>query len=101
MVLNNIFYCGDTAQAITKGVSFRFEDLKFIFNKQYCKNALRLEEPEDIIYLTVNFRSHHFILQLANTIVSSLEELFPGSITKINKEKSDLLGPKPFLLLNQ
>jgi len=24
LVLNNIFYCGDTAQAITKGVDFRF-----------------------------------------------------------------------------
>jgi superfamily I DNA/RNA helicase len=24
MVIKNIFYCGDTAQAITKGVSFRF-----------------------------------------------------------------------------
>jgi len=33
MVLNNIFYCGDTAQAITKGIDFRFDDIKYIFNK--------------------------------------------------------------------
>jgi superfamily I DNA/RNA helicase len=72
MVINNIFYCGDTAQAITKGVTFRFEDLKFIFNQAHCKNAIKLEAPKDIIYLTVNFRSHHFILQLANSIVSSI-----------------------------
>lgn len=42
MVLNNIFYCGDSAQAITKGVTFKFEDLKFIFNKNYCENAIKL-----------------------------------------------------------
>ncbi len=72
MVINNVFYCGDTAQAITKGVSFRFEDIKFIFNQEYCKNALKLDPPEDIIYLTVNFRSHNFILQLANSVVQSI-----------------------------
>jgi superfamily I DNA/RNA helicase len=42
MAINNILYCGDTAQAITKGVSFRFEDLKLLYNKEYCKNALNL-----------------------------------------------------------
>jgi hypothetical protein len=42
MVINNIYYCGDTAQAITKGVSFRFEDLKLLFNKKYFQNALTL-----------------------------------------------------------
>jgi hypothetical protein len=62
MVINNVFYCGDTAQAITQGVSFRFEDLKFLFNKDYCKNALKMETPSDIIFLTVNFRSHNFIV---------------------------------------
>lgn len=72
MVLNNLFYCGDTAQAITKGVSFRFEDIKYIFNQDHCKNAIKLPLPEEIIYLTVNFRSHHFILQLANSVVSSI-----------------------------
>jgi superfamily I DNA/RNA helicase len=77
MVINNIFYCGDTAQAITRGVSFRFEDLKLLFNQEHYNNALTLDPPEDIISLTVNFRSHNYILQLANSIVSSLEILFP------------------------
>jgi hypothetical protein len=72
MVINNIFYCGDTAQAITKGVSFRFDDLKLLFNKKYCRSALTLSPPEDIKNLTVNFRSHNFILQIANSILSSI-----------------------------
>lgn len=42
MVLNNIFYCGDSAQAITKGVTFRFEDLKSLFTKDHCENAIKL-----------------------------------------------------------
>jgi hypothetical protein len=46
MVINNIFYCGDTAQAITKGVSFRFQELRLLFNKEHFKHALTLEPPE-------------------------------------------------------
>ena len=28
----NVFFCGDTAQTIAKGVGFRFHDLKDLFN---------------------------------------------------------------------
>lgn len=102
MVTNNIFYCGDTAQAITKGVDFRFEDLKFIFNREYCRSAVQMEPPGDPINLTVNFRSHNRILQLANSVISSIEELFPESITKLKKkEQSDLFGPKPLVILDR
>lgn len=31
IVTDGLFYCGDTAQAITKGISFRFSDIKSIF----------------------------------------------------------------------
>jgi superfamily I DNA/RNA helicase len=29
----NVFFCGDTAQTIAKGVGFRFFDLKSVFTK--------------------------------------------------------------------
>lgn len=101
MVTNNIFYCGDTAQAITKGVDFRFEDIKFIFNREYCRSAIQMEPPVDPINLTVNFRSHNNILQLANGVISTIEELFPKAITKLKKkEQSDLFGPKPYVIFD-
>jgi superfamily I DNA/RNA helicase len=31
LATDGLFYCGDTAQAITKGVSFRFADIKSMF----------------------------------------------------------------------
>jgi len=34
MTDRNIFFCGDTAQTIAKGVGFRFYDMKKIFSSQ-------------------------------------------------------------------
>lgn len=92
-----VFYSGDTAQTIAKGVGFRFCDLKSLFNPQAFNNSLNLKNPV-IKHLTVNFRSHNNILQLANSIVSSLEILFPKTIDRLKKEISDLHGPKPMIL---
>jgi superfamily I DNA/RNA helicase len=92
-----VFYSGDTAQTIAKGVGFRFCDLKSLFNPQVFSNSLSLKNPV-IKHLTVNFRSHNNILQLANSIVSSLEILFPKTIDRLKKEISDLSGPKPMIL---
>ena len=48
--------------------------------------------------LTVNFRSHDQILQLANNIVRVLELLFPDAIDSMRKESAEHQGPKPILL---
>lgn len=39
---NNLFYCGDTCQTITRGVGFRFEDIRTLFfyerrSQQVCR----------------------------------------------------------------
>lgn len=86
-----VFYSGDTAQTIAKGVGFRFCDLNALFAN------LQLKKPI-IKHLSVNFRSHNNILQLANSVVSSLEILFPKTIDRLKKEVSDLKGPKPMIL---
>lgn len=86
-----VFYSGDTAQTIAKGVGFRFCDLNALFAN------LQLKRPV-IKHLSVNFRSHNNILQLANSVVSSLEVLFPKTIDRLKKEVSDLKGPKPMIL---
>jgi len=69
--LYGVFYSGDTAQTIAKGVGFRFCDLKSLFDPRLFDSSLELKKPI-VKHLTVNFRSHNNILQLANSIVSSL-----------------------------
>jgi superfamily I DNA/RNA helicase len=62
----NVFFCGDTAQTIAKGVGFRFYDLKDIFDNK------KVSIPS-VIQLTKNYRSHSKILDLANSIVDVIE----------------------------
>jgi hypothetical protein len=70
-VTTGVFYSGDTAQTIAKGVGFRFCDLKSLFDSRLFDSSLTLKKPT-VKQLTVNFRSHNNILQLANSVVSSL-----------------------------
>jgi hypothetical protein len=86
----NVFFCGDTAQTIAKGVSFRFHDLKEVF--EYRKVSPK------VVQLTKNYRSHQKILDLANSIVDIIELHFPNTIDKLQRESSDIDGPKPIIL---
>ena len=51
-----------------------------------------------VLQLVRNFRSHAKILDLANSVVSLLELLFPRTIDKLIKETSENDGPKPILI---
>ncbi len=64
-----VFFSGDTAQTIAKGVGFRFCDLKSMFMHKHFDSELKLAKPT-VMQLTINFRSHNNILQLANSIIS-------------------------------
>lgn len=100
MAKKNIFFTGDTAQTIAKGVGFRFYDLKSIFDKQgnHFTNLQTVFNPPKVLQLTKNFRSHCRILDCANSVVSLLELLFPKTIDKLLKETSDIDGPKPIVI---
>ena len=96
----NIFFSGDTAQTIAKGIGFRFYDLKQVFSKTnygFEYSAASFQVPK-VLQLTKNFRSHSRILDMANSVVSLLELCFPQTIDKLMKETSDLEGPKPILI---
>ena len=92
-----VFYSGDTARTIAKGVGFRFCGLKNLFESRLVDVSLKLAKPV-VKQLTVNFRSHNNILQLANSLLSSIEILFPKTIDRLKKEVSNLKGPKPMIL---
>jgi hypothetical protein len=104
-----VFFCGDTAQTIAKGVTFRFHDLKPVFVNQNeimkdRKQMKNKKQPEDlydgplIVQLTKNYRSHRRILQLANSVVDLVELYFPKTIDKLQREDSELDGPTPIIL---
>ena len=89
----NLFFSGDTAQTIAQGVSFRFGDLKGLFYDANLPSGM-----PSIMQLTVNFRSHARILDLANSVIRSLEIFFPESIDKLKKERSPNDGIMPVVL---
>lgn len=93
----NLFFSGDTAQTIAKGITFRFKDLGTLFASQ---EGLAIQQP-CIKQLLVNYRSHQKILTLANCVVRVIELLFPKTIDKLAREVSnDPDGPIPMVLLN-
>jgi superfamily I DNA/RNA helicase len=87
----NIFFSGDSAQSIAKGVGFRFGDLKSIV--QSADGSF----DGGIMQLTQNFRSQNNILQLAHSVIEIIEQFFPETIDILNKESSQVVGPKPIL----
>jgi superfamily I DNA/RNA helicase len=82
---DGLYFAGDSAQSIQKGIVFKFADLKLMFHKEFPYPPLFFEKPE-IHALTVNFRSHEKILYLANSLIRMLEKLFPSSIDIMKKE---------------
>lgn len=84
-----VFFAGDTAQTIAKGVGARFSDLSTLLSTFGTK----------VIQLTTNYRSHGQILALANSVVGLIETLFPFSIDKLEKEESLTTGMKPLIIM--
>lgn len=79
---NGLYYSGDTAQAIQKGVSFKFSDIKEMFENGNSNITLNCPVEHK---LTMNFRSHSQILNLANSTVEILLQTFPETIDRMKK----------------
>jgi superfamily I DNA/RNA helicase len=100
---NNLFFCGDTAQTISR-VGFRFEDLKQYFHRKQNEEQKRgvrasawTQVPE-VLQLSTNFRSHDGVLRAANAVVSTIINLFPGAIDLLSEECGAFDGVAPLLL---
>ncbi len=94
---NSMFYTGDTAQSIMRGIAFRFEDLRSIYhglNKRFPE----IKVPSAPKRLILNYRSHSSVLKLAGSIIDLIEEFFKNSIDHLPKDKGLLRGPKPVFL---
>ena len=71
--------------------------MKFLKHVQQIKSNFFDTKIKSKIY-QINFRSHQQILNLGNSIVALLELVFPSRIDHLSKEKSRIIGPKPYLI---
>eukprot|EP00798_Chlamydomonas_sp_ICE-L_P021903 gene21903-28945_t len=102
---NTLFYSGDTAQTIARGIGFRFADIKTLFfheNKRRVElggesAATRVAIPP-ILQLTTNYRTHQGVLNTAALLVDLIKEYFPLGIDKLQREKALFQGAPPLLL---
>ena len=101
---NELFFTGDTAQSIMRGISFRFNDLKSLFH--HARKAAGITDdqnnfitvPKKLYQLTHNYRSHAGILRLASSVVDLLLTYFPDSFDRLQKDEGLFEGPRPVLL---
>ena len=100
---NRLFFTGDTAQSIMRGIAFRFSDLRslFYYMKESVKSVGHEAEvvvPDRVYELTHNYRSHSGILNLASSVTDLLSYFFPESFDKLARDQGLFEGPKPVLL---
>ncbi|KAF8598545.1 hypothetical protein BDV93DRAFT_561252 [Ceratobasidium sp. AG-I] len=95
------YWCGDTAQTISVGSSFRIKELKaFIYEKMYAEqNSVQKRRkapaPFETFELSVNFRSHGGIVRYAASIVELIYTLFPNAIDHMEPETAKIPGKPP------
>ena len=93
--LDALFLAGDPAQAVSKGVDFRFEEVRALVY-QLSNGQQKIEKYEKLVS---NFRSHKGILDVANLVVlRRLHEVFPGGAVKLPYDEGLVTGPRPGLI---
>ena len=91
---NSMFFTGDTAQSIMRGIAFRFKDLRSFFYDINSKEKY-IKVPKKPIELTINYRSHSGILKLAGSVIDLISEFFKDSIDHLPEEEGMFPGPMP------
>ncbi|KAL4254519.1 hypothetical protein ABKN59_003247 [Abortiporus biennis] len=92
---DGLFWAGDTAQTISAGSSFRFNDLKaFIYRLETVSSGGEQEQPRSF-QLTVNYRSHGGIMGCANSVVQLITKFWPHAIDILAEERGLVDGVKP------
>lgn len=117
---NALFYSGDTAQTIARGVGFRFTDIKVLFHEEGHRMARsnapgsaaagqQQHQPAAITsgaainmplieHLLVNYRTHSGILSVASLVVDAIKRFFPQFMDAMPRERAFFSGPPPLVL---
>ncbi|KAI0716097.1 hypothetical protein C8T65DRAFT_606293 [Cerioporus squamosus] len=95
---HGMFWAGDTAQTISVGSAFRFNDLKsFLYRYEEAKAGPQAEtraQPESF-HLAVNYRSHAGIVNCAHSVIQLITEFWPHAIDALGQETGMIDGLKP------
>ena len=89
----NLFLAGDPAQNVTKGVEFRFEDIRSV--GYHIADGDRRLIPDKPQKVNVNFRSHAGILNAASSVLSMMFKSFPHAAKELGKDEGLFGGPRP------
>ncbi|KDR84732.1 hypothetical protein GALMADRAFT_260438 [Galerina marginata CBS 339.88] len=98
---DGLFWAGDTAQTISVGSSFRFNDLKaFLFRLEKRREdsllaSSSIQEPPRTFQLAINFRSHGGIVQCAHSVIELITGFWPYAIDVLSRERGVVDGSKP------
>ena len=99
---NGLFLTGDSAQSIMRGIAFRFSDVRTIFYEMQKLTRDREDVSQvcipNISQLTINFRSHTGILNIASSVIDLLKSYFPLSFDHLPRDQGMFVGPLPVIL---
>ncbi|OCH88979.1 hypothetical protein OBBRIDRAFT_757238 [Obba rivulosa] len=94
---DGLFWAGDTAQTISVGSAFRFNDLKaFLYRIE--ENSRTLDTSHSLpqtFQLTMNYRSHAGIVNCAHSVVELLSAFWPNALDSLAEERGMVDGIKP------
>ena len=82
---NGNFLCGDSAQSIMRGVSFRFTDVRSLFHELKTNLKVAINIPNEPYYLTINYRAHAGILRVSDSVIELLGHFFKESFDAISE----------------
>ncbi|KAH8101589.1 hypothetical protein BXZ70DRAFT_104267, partial [Cristinia sonorae] len=94
---NGLFWAGDTAQTISAGSSFRFNDLKaFLYRIEKARRGGEGSEDQPKSFqLITNYRSHNGIVSCAQSVVALITEFWPHAIDVLAEERGVVDGLRP------
>ncbi|KAF8837940.1 hypothetical protein BDN67DRAFT_908328 [Paxillus ammoniavirescens] len=95
-----LFWAGDTAQTISAGSSFRFDDLKAFLYRIEKDQSTHLIQERSVTHptafqLAINYRSHGGIVNCAHTVIERITRFWPDAIDGLQPEHGTVDGLKP------
>ncbi|KAH9931251.1 uncharacterized protein B0H18DRAFT_929734 [Fomitopsis serialis] len=98
-----LFWAGDTAQTISIGSAFRFNDLKaFLYRVEVPQSngesRLGPRHQPHTFQLAVNYRSHAGIVDCAHSVIELITMFWPYAIDHLAPERGLVQGATPIFL---
>ncbi|KZT68439.1 hypothetical protein DAEQUDRAFT_671296 [Daedalea quercina L-15889] len=94
-----LFWAGDTAQTISIGSAFRFNDLKAFLHRIDSEASLIHPGRQPTTFqLAVNYRSHAGIVNCAHSVIELITTFWPHAIDRLAPEHGRIEGKKPLFL---